>query len=732
MEGREEDVRVGANKFSERQAIGTAAQSQDRDYQEPPPAPLFEPAELSSWSFYRAGIAEFMATFLFLYISILTVMGVVKSNTKCSTVGIQGIAWAFGGMIFILVYCTAGISGGHINPAVTFGLLLARKLSLTRALFYMVMQCLGAICGAGVVKGFKKGLYENNGGGANVVAPGYTKGDGLGAEIVGTFILVYTVFSATDAKRSARDSHVPVLAPLPIGFAVFLVHLATIPITGTGINPARSLGAAIIYDKSHAWNDHWIFWVGPFIGAALAAMLGDMSMDASALLKHAAKAELRESEKILFGPQVFSTLDSLLLDIHAMLQPRPIDYEKRRLLIEEFNMMAVDRFGNNGGFPIVEAFGSFVMDLFTTSSDLDLSVNFSNSMNNFPRNEKISVLGKLSKVLYGHQRKGHVTGVLPIMGARVPVLKVVDCRTGVECDISVENKDAQTRNPPILPPLCALLKDGTDMLSIERRVAGFKNFGIRNRESVAELFVSLLSKLSSVKHLWEHGLCASTCEGSWICKKTWESGVGNVTVEDFLDQSENFARSVGEAGMQKIYECIRGSLSDLSRFAMRQIDSPKLKELLFKSVDDLNAPKKERVPKVVVQHKRRYPFQDAGTSVKPMASKRPRHLEPTRAPDHARYQTPNAWPNPLAALQSQASSYGIHRAGLIFGPPQPAFTPFHHPVASLGAAYGSPPLQQHPFASQQPVLPGPPYIRHSQRNQQRSRLPVSWPCGSSK
>ncbi|RWW00358.1 hypothetical protein GW17_00036690 [Ensete ventricosum] len=314
MEGKEEDVRVGANKFPERQPIGTAAQSQEKDYKEPPPAPLFEPGELKSWSFYRAGIAEFMATFLFLYITILTVMGVVKSSSKCSTVGIQGIAWAFGGMIFALVYCTAGISGplshpssfffgyfhrfyfdscfltlsfyhqppsktfprvswigGHINPAVTFGLFLARKLSLTRALFYMVMQCLGAICGAGVVKGFQKGVYENNGGGANVVAAGYSKGDGLGAEIVGTFILVYTVLSATDAKRNARDSHVPILAPLPIGFAVFLVHLATIPITGTGINPARSLGAAIIYNKDHAWDDHWIFWVGPFIGAALAA-----------------------------------------------------------------------------------------------------------------------------------------------------------------------------------------------------------------------------------------------------------------------------------------------------------------------------------------------------------------------------------------------------------------------------------------------------------------------------
>ncbi len=273
MEGKEEDVRLGANKFPERQPIGTSAQGGDKDYTEPPPAPLFEPDELTSWSLYRAGIAEFMATFLFLYITILTVMGVVSSKTKCSTVGIQGIAWSFGGMIFALVYCTAGISGGHINPAVTFGLLLARKLSLTRAVFYMVMQCLGAICGAAVVRGFEgTAQYDLLGGGANSVNHGYTKGDGLGAEIVGTFVLVYTVFSATDAKRSARDSHVPILAPLPIGFAVFLVHLATIPITGTGINPARSLGAAIVFNKDRAWDDHWIFWVGPFIGAALAAL----------------------------------------------------------------------------------------------------------------------------------------------------------------------------------------------------------------------------------------------------------------------------------------------------------------------------------------------------------------------------------------------------------------------------------------------------------------------------
>ena len=100
--------------------------------------------------------------------------------------------------------------GGHINPAVTFGLFLARKVSLIRALLYIVAQCLGAIVGVGIVKGIMKHQYNSLGGGANEVASGYSKGTALGAEIIGTFVLVYTVFSATDPKRSARDSHVPV------------------------------------------------------------------------------------------------------------------------------------------------------------------------------------------------------------------------------------------------------------------------------------------------------------------------------------------------------------------------------------------------------------------------------------------------------------------------------------------------------------------------------------------
>ncbi|XP_043707482.1 probable aquaporin PIP2-2 isoform X1 [Telopea speciosissima] len=274
------DIEVGQQQEAEFPA---------RDYHDPPPAPLIDTEEIKKWSFYRAVIAEFIATLLLLYITILTVIGyrsqIDRNNNgdQCSGIGITGIAWAFGGMIFILVYCTAGISGGHINPAVTFGLFVGRKISLIRAVMYMVAQCLGAICGVGLVKAFQKTYFVRYGGGANQVAHGYTKGVGLAVEIIGTFVLVYTVFSATDPKRNARDSHVPVLAPLPIGFAVFMVHLATIPITGTGINPARSLGAAVIYNKGKAWDDHWIFWVGPFIGAAIAALYHQYVLRGSAI-----------------------------------------------------------------------------------------------------------------------------------------------------------------------------------------------------------------------------------------------------------------------------------------------------------------------------------------------------------------------------------------------------------------------------------------------------------------
>ncbi|KAF5777873.1 putative major intrinsic protein [Helianthus annuus] len=189
-----------------------------KDYHNPPPAAFIDAKELTMRSFYRAVIAEFIATLLFLYITVSTIIGyksqINKGDDLCVGVSVLGIACAFGGMIFVLVYCTTNISGGHINPAVTFGLLLARKVSLPRAIMFMVAQCLGAIYGVALVKAFYKTYYDTYGGGANELAHGYNTGIGLGAEILGTFVLVYTVFAAIDPKRNARDSHVPVCTRL--------------------------------------------------------------------------------------------------------------------------------------------------------------------------------------------------------------------------------------------------------------------------------------------------------------------------------------------------------------------------------------------------------------------------------------------------------------------------------------------------------------------------------------
>ena len=105
----------------------------------------------------------------------------------------------------------------------TFGLFVGRKLSLVRTVLYIVAQCLGAICGAGIVKGIVGGdIYDAYGGGANAVGSGFSVAAALGAEIAGTFVLVYTVFSATDPKRTARDSFIPVITIINLDPSIYL------------------------------------------------------------------------------------------------------------------------------------------------------------------------------------------------------------------------------------------------------------------------------------------------------------------------------------------------------------------------------------------------------------------------------------------------------------------------------------------------------------------------------
>ncbi|VAH34502.1 unnamed protein product [Triticum turgidum subsp. durum] len=240
-----------------------------KDYSDPPPAPLFDAEELTKWSLYRAVIAEFVATLLFLYITVATVIGYKHqadpagpnaADAACSGVGILGIAWAFGGMIFVLVYCTAGVSGGHINPAVTFGLFLARKVSLVRALLYIIAQCLGAICGVGLVKGFQSAFYVRYGGGANELSSGFSKGTGLAAEIIGTFVgssanRLRGVHGAPGHYPDHRHRH----------------------------QPGKELGGCCdLQQREGLGRPRMFFWVGPFIGAAIAALYHQYVLRASA------------------------------------------------------------------------------------------------------------------------------------------------------------------------------------------------------------------------------------------------------------------------------------------------------------------------------------------------------------------------------------------------------------------------------------------------------------------
>lgn len=114
-----------------------------KDYVDPPPAPLIDMAELKLWSFYRALIAEFIATLLFLYVTVATVIGHKKQTDACGGVGLLGIAWAFGGMIFVLVYCTAGISGKPNKNLINTHFLLA-ETHQTLLISWKIMKLLNS------------------------------------------------------------------------------------------------------------------------------------------------------------------------------------------------------------------------------------------------------------------------------------------------------------------------------------------------------------------------------------------------------------------------------------------------------------------------------------------------------------------------------------------------------------------------------------------------------------
>lgn len=191
-------------------------------------------------------------------------------NGGCGTPAqVLMVAVAFGLAVVSMAYTIGGTSGCHINPAITLGCMLSGRISSKDGIMYMVFQVIGALIGSTILYVLTTNIDFNYATttGANACAEGVSVLGGLLAEIVFTFIFVLVVLGTTDAKKGAGN-----FAGLAIGLSLILVHIVCIPITGTSVNPARSIAPAL-YEGGAALAQLWIFIVGPFIGAALSALV---------------------------------------------------------------------------------------------------------------------------------------------------------------------------------------------------------------------------------------------------------------------------------------------------------------------------------------------------------------------------------------------------------------------------------------------------------------------------
>ena len=183
-------------------------------------------------------------------------------------VGTLGVAFAFGLSVVAMAYAIGGISGCHINPAITLGVLLSGRMSGKDVAMYMVFQVIGAVIGSAILYALVS--TGAHGGPTATGSNGFVDGMMLQAfiaEAVFTFIFVLVVLGSTDSEKGAGN-----LAGLAIGLTLVLVHIVCIPVTGTSVNPARSIGPAL-FQGGEALSQLWLFIVAPFVGAALSAVV---------------------------------------------------------------------------------------------------------------------------------------------------------------------------------------------------------------------------------------------------------------------------------------------------------------------------------------------------------------------------------------------------------------------------------------------------------------------------
>lgn len=224
--------------------------------------------------------AEFVGTFSLVLFGCGSAVIAGITGTGPSGIGLLGIAIAFGFSVVAMAYTIGGISGCHINPAVTIGVLTAGKMEVKDAIGYIIAQCLGGIAAAAVLylivsgrPGFVLGEW---GLGSNGWGEGYNGGyNTLSAfiiEAVMTFLFIFVILGTTSKFGNGA------MAGLAIGVTLMLIHLVTIPVTGTSVNPARSLGPAI-FAGGKALAQLWLFFVAPIVGAIAAALVWKFGFD---------------------------------------------------------------------------------------------------------------------------------------------------------------------------------------------------------------------------------------------------------------------------------------------------------------------------------------------------------------------------------------------------------------------------------------------------------------------
>lgn len=220
----------------------------------------------------RKYVAELIGTFVLVFIGCGS--AVIAGAVPNVGIGYLGISLAFGISVLAMVYAIGGISGCHINPAISIAMLIAGKMKIKDTAIYIVMQCFGAVIAAGVLLVIVSGLPGISTPVTNLGQNGYDAQSpmhysmmaGLVAEVVLTMIFLLVIFGSTSKKAPAG------FAGISIGLSLVMIHLVGIPITGTSVNPARSLGPAL-FVGGEAIGQLWLFWVAPIIGGIIAALV---------------------------------------------------------------------------------------------------------------------------------------------------------------------------------------------------------------------------------------------------------------------------------------------------------------------------------------------------------------------------------------------------------------------------------------------------------------------------